>query len=56
MSVFGKAIPALICARLAFKSTKTGMEWTRFAQWDAVAVNLALGALFGTATVRIARL
>ncbi|WP_225206598.1 hypothetical protein [Novosphingobium huizhouense] len=55
MSFSAKLIPAAIAARLAFTSARTGAGWVRFAQWDAVAVHLALAAVFGGASVAIAR-
>ncbi|HQS69832.1 MAG TPA: hypothetical protein PLM58_09385 [Novosphingobium sp.] len=41
------AVPAVALGKLAWVSLRTGSEWTRYRQWDAVATNLALGAVFG---------
>lgn len=48
-------LPAAIAAKLAYTSIRTGAGWVRFAQWDAVATNLALGAVFGSASLAFAR-
>jgi hypothetical protein len=41
------AAPAYALGRLAWTSVKTGNEWTRYGQWDAVATNWAIGAVLG---------
>ncbi len=41
------AVPAIALGKLAWVSLRTGSEWARYRQWDAVATNLALGAMFG---------
>lgn len=42
------AAPAYALGRLAWTSLRTGGEWTRYRQWDAVATNLAIGAVLGS--------
>jgi hypothetical protein len=41
------AAPAYALGRLAWTSLRTGGEWTRYRQWDAVATNWAIGAVLG---------
>lgn len=41
------AAPAYALGRMAWISLRTGSEWTRYKQWDAVATNLAIGAVLG---------
>lgn len=41
------AAPAYALGRMAWTSLRTGSEWTRYKQWDAVATNWAIGAVLG---------
>lgn len=48
------AVPAVLLGKLAWTSIRTGSEWTRHDQWDAVATNLAIGAVLGSAAASLA--
>ncbi|CAH0495015.1 hypothetical protein [Novosphingobium sp. CECT 9465] len=41
------ALPAALLGKLAWTSIRTGSEWTRYRQWDAVVTNIAIGAVCG---------
>ncbi|WP_298282072.1 hypothetical protein [Novosphingobium sp.] len=41
------AAPAVVLGKLAWVSLRTGGEWMRHRQWDAVATHLAIGAALG---------
>ncbi|MCX7285715.1 MAG: hypothetical protein NTX28_17040 [Novosphingobium sp.] len=41
------AAPAAVLGKLAWVSLRTGGEWTKYRQWDAVATNLAIAAVLG---------
>lgn len=46
--------PAALLGRLAWTSLRAGGEWARYRQWDAVATNLAIGAVFGGMAAQLA--
>jgi hypothetical protein len=48
-------IPALATGRLALGSLRAGAGWVRFAQWDAVVTNFAIGGVLGSAALGLAR-
>lgn len=48
-------LPAIAMGRLAVGSIRTGAEWVRFRQWDAVATNFAIGGLLGGAAMGLFR-
>ncbi len=41
------AVPAALLGKLAWTSIRTGGEWMRYRQWDAVATNFGIGAILG---------
>ncbi|WP_225010263.1 MULTISPECIES: hypothetical protein [Novosphingobium] len=55
MTLTRNIVPAALAGRLAWTSLRTGAGWVRFAQWDAVATNWALGAVFGAASLALVR-
>lgn len=54
MANFLLVAPAYALGRLAWTSLRTGNEWTRYRQWDAVATNWAIGAVLGSMAARLA--
>lgn len=48
------AAPAALLGKMAWTSIRTGSEWTRHRQWDAVATNLAIGAVLGSMAAGLA--
>jgi hypothetical protein len=48
------AVPAALLGKLAWTSIRTGSEWTRHRQWDAVATNVAIGAVLASAAAGLA--
>ncbi|MDF8331895.1 hypothetical protein [Novosphingobium cyanobacteriorum] len=48
-------LPAIAMGRLAVGSLRTGAEWMRFRQWDAVATHLAIGGVLGSAAMGLFR-
>lgn len=48
------AAPAYALGRLAWTSLRTGSDWRRYRQWDAVATNLAIGAVLGSMAAGLA--
>ncbi len=55
MKLARRLVPAALAGKLAWTSLRTGAGWVRFAQWDAVATHLALGAAFGAASLAFVR-
>jgi hypothetical protein len=41
------AVPAALLGTLAWVSFRTGGQWMRYRQWDAVATHFAIGAGLG---------
>lgn len=49
-----RLVPAALAGKLALTSLRTSAGWVRFAQWDAVATHLAIGAVLGITSLAFA--